>query len=249
MEYLNKILDNSKNVVGEIYIMRNLVNDKCYVGQTVTHRKNHGKYRPFGYIGRFKDHISEALCNTKKKQCSLLNNAIRKHGEDNFTVELVLRCDLVDLDDMEKQMISHYDTMYPNGYNLTGGGKVAPPQKSHNIDNNTSCNKRSSSRKSMETKSLISQRLREHIHENPQAIQRLSSTAKEQHFKDKLTRFKSVCEFLNKEDPYSHITFKSNRYIVTIKDVKTSFIGKYSTRDDLYKDAVNLLDTLLSFAT
>ena len=76
-------------VLGEIYCMTNTVTKKQYIGQTVSHRKNRIKYRPFGYIGRFNDHISEALNNTKKKQCTYLNNSIRKYGKDIFTVKLI----------------------------------------------------------------------------------------------------------------------------------------------------------------
>ena len=63
------LLDNS-NVVGHIYKITNIKTNKIYIGQTLSHRKNRGKYRPFGYEGRFKDHLSEALCNSKKKQCT-----------------------------------------------------------------------------------------------------------------------------------------------------------------------------------
>ena len=74
---MNEILNDSSNVLGHIYVITNLITKKQYVGQTVSHRKNRNKYRPFGFEGRFKDHISEALCNTKKKQCNYLNNSIR----------------------------------------------------------------------------------------------------------------------------------------------------------------------------
>lgn len=40
-------------------------------------------------MGRFYDHISEAINNTKNKQCMYLNNAIRKYGKDNFTCKLL----------------------------------------------------------------------------------------------------------------------------------------------------------------
>ena len=61
------ILDiNEKDkVVGEIYKITNLITRKCYVGQTRSHRLNKNKYRPFGYMGRLKDHINEA--NTNKE--------------------------------------------------------------------------------------------------------------------------------------------------------------------------------------
>tara|TARA_Y100000389_G_scaffold195348_1_gene226653 strand:+ start:140 stop:499 length:360 start_codon:yes stop_codon:yes gene_type:complete len=103
--YLNSILNTNENVVGEIYIIKNYINNMVYVGKTLSHRKNKKKYRPFGYIGRFKEHISEALCNTKKNQCNYLNNAIRKYSENTFVVELIIRCAVNELDNFEKLYI------------------------------------------------------------------------------------------------------------------------------------------------
>ena len=250
MEFLNKILESRDHVLGEIYIIRNQANGKCYVGQTVTHRKNHNKYRPFGYLGRFRDHVSEALCNTKKKQCSLLNNAIRKHGKEGFIVELITRCSLSEIDEMEKHMITVHGTLYPNGYNLTEGGKGALPKVSYTVDHVEHVQRTKISRsKSDATKALIAKRLQEHIHDNPTAIKRLSSNAKQQHLSNKMEKFKDVREMINKEDPYSHITCKSGRYWVTIHGVKTSFVGKFSSDNDLRQDAVNFINSLLSLAT
>jgi hypothetical protein len=82
------------------------------------------KYRPFGSIGRFNDHISEAINNTKRKQCTYLNNAIRKYGKEKFTLKIVESCDISILDDREQYYINEYNTLYPNGYNLTKGGKT-----------------------------------------------------------------------------------------------------------------------------
>ena len=69
---MDEILDDNSKVIGHIYLITCTETNKYYVGQTLSHRKNRNKYRPFGYQGRFKDHISEALCNTKKKQCTYL---------------------------------------------------------------------------------------------------------------------------------------------------------------------------------
>ena len=83
---LNK--DEFYKVTGEIYKITNLINNKCYVGQTRSHRLNRDKYRPFGYIGRFKDHISKATHTSKKSTCKYLNNALLKYGIENFKCEL-----------------------------------------------------------------------------------------------------------------------------------------------------------------
>jgi group I intron endonuclease len=123
MEPILELKDKEK-VIGEIYLITNTSQNKVYVGQTRSHRMNKDKYRPFGSIGRFKDHISEAINNTKKNQCSYLNNAIRKYGSDKFQVELLEKCDVNDLDKREQYYIEKYKSLFPNGYNLTKGGQT-----------------------------------------------------------------------------------------------------------------------------
>ena len=120
--YINDIVDDKSYILGEIYMITNKLDGKSYIGQTVTHRLNHKRYRPYGYERRFKSHISEALCNNKKHQCSCLANAIRKDGSDNFEVTLLKRCHTNELDELEKQLIDQYDTIHPSGYNLAIGG-------------------------------------------------------------------------------------------------------------------------------
>ncbi len=118
-------LDQKDEILGEIYVIINRISGKRYIGQTRSHRKNKNKYRRFGYVGRFKDHISEAINNTKKCQCTYLNNALRENVE-NFYCELLETCDLSKLDEREVYYIEKYNTLYPNGYNLTKGGKSGP---------------------------------------------------------------------------------------------------------------------------
>lgn len=117
-------IDEKDQVKGHIYKMTNKIDGKCYVGQTVSHRLNKKKYRPFGYIGRFNDHLSEAKSQTKSGS-SYLNNAIRKDGASNFSVELIEICNQCDLDEKEIFYIKEFNTLFPNGYNLTIGGKSA----------------------------------------------------------------------------------------------------------------------------
>lgn len=116
-------LEEFDKIKGVIYKITNTKNGLIYIGQTRSHRKNKNKYRYFGHEGRFKDHVSEAINNTKKNQCKYLNNAIRIDKE-YFTVELIEICDLKDLDSRETFYIKHFDSYHPNGYNLTKGGKT-----------------------------------------------------------------------------------------------------------------------------
>jgi len=62
-----------------IYKITNLVNGKCYIGQTV---------KPVAY--RFSQHLYDAVKNKKK---NVFHSALRKYGKDNFKHELVLVCD------------------------------------------------------------------------------------------------------------------------------------------------------------
>lgn len=117
----NKILDDPTQRYSEIYIIRNLINQKIYVGQAISHILNHKRYRPYGRNGRFRTHISEAF-SSKKNQCHYLNNAIRKHGVENFEVELVENCLIENANDRETFYIKHYNSVFPNGYNLKIGG-------------------------------------------------------------------------------------------------------------------------------
>lgn len=163
MDNIFELKDKHK-IIGEIYVITNTVTNKRYVGQTMSHRKNKGKYRPFGTMGRFKDHISAAINNTKKNQCVYLNNSIRKYGKDKFTVELIKTCKVSELDKLEQLYIKEYNTMYPNGYNLTKGGQTF---SEHDINLNAPLNKTKKRgrnfgyKHSEKTKSLMSKRLKD----------------------------------------------------------------------------------------
>ena len=106
----------------EIYKIDCIVTGKSYIGQAVSHILNHGKYRPYGINGRFRCHVSEAF-SKKKNECNYLNNAIRKYGKDSFKVELIEKCSCEDADKTESFYISSFNTLFPDGYNLTSGGK------------------------------------------------------------------------------------------------------------------------------
>lgn len=117
------ILDTPTERYCEIYKITNLTNGKIYVGQAVSHILNHKKYRPYGYEGRFRCHISEAF-SSKKNQSHYLNNAIRKYGANDFVVELIECCEIENADERETYYIKELNSLYPNGYNLKNGGNV-----------------------------------------------------------------------------------------------------------------------------
>lgn len=99
-------------VYGVIYVFRNKINGKCYVGQSVEYKK------------RYRSHINSAKGGCKHP----LYNAIRKYGIENFSYYFVfahyLPVEVVGevLDNEEKRWIKILDS-YNNGYNCTLGGQ------------------------------------------------------------------------------------------------------------------------------
>jgi len=94
---------------GVIYVITNAVNGKRYVGQTTAQSP----------LARWKDHLKLARNGTK----SALYAAIRKHGSEHFSFEVV--CGLQDklsLDAAEDSWIQSLGTLTPRGYNLRSGG-------------------------------------------------------------------------------------------------------------------------------
>ena len=117
----NIVQENERKV--EIYEIENIITGKKYIGQAVTHILNHKKYRKYGAQGRFRCHISEAFSN-KKNQSRFLNNALKKYDINDFILTIIDTCNIEDSDEIESNYIKQYNSLYPNGYNLTTGGKV-----------------------------------------------------------------------------------------------------------------------------
>jgi hypothetical protein len=112
----------------EIYKITNISNLKIYVGQAVSHIKRKNKFIPHGMNGRFRTHVCETLGNnTTKYSCRNLNNAIKKYGVENFTVQLIRNCNVEDANCIENEEIIKHNSLSPNGYNLTTSCKSFLP--------------------------------------------------------------------------------------------------------------------------
>jgi hypothetical protein len=105
------------NQIGEIYCITSPSNKK-YIGQCV---KKLSSGKNWGYISRWKEHIRDSK---DRNYCRLLNFAIKKYKPENFKLEILKECIIEELDYFEKYYIEIYNTMTPNGYNLTSGGGV-----------------------------------------------------------------------------------------------------------------------------
>lgn len=97
--------------MGTIYMIRNIKNDKRYVGQSIQPVEK-----------RFRQHIEAAYLEGRRAYNTCLSRAIRKHGSDFFEVG-ILADDVPDedLDIVEAHYIDLYNTLAPNGYNKSVG--------------------------------------------------------------------------------------------------------------------------------
>lgn len=98
----------TKKTAGQIYIIRNLINNKVYIGETT-----------IGYKSRFAQHCKKS---TRINRHYKLYNAMNEFGIENFYVELLE--DNVPIEKMyerEIYYIEKYNSFY-DGYNSTKGG-------------------------------------------------------------------------------------------------------------------------------
>lgn len=96
--------------MGYIYKVVNNKNGKVYIGQT----KRTVSWRWYHHC------VSAVNPNAKDYEC-LLHKAIRKYGEESFSVEAVESVPAEQLNERELYWINYYDS-YNSGYNMTLGG-------------------------------------------------------------------------------------------------------------------------------
>ena len=95
----------------DIYIIKNTINDRVYIGQSVD-----AEYR-------WNRHVWDARYENKYgMNKSVLHKAMMKYGVENFYYE-VLESQIENYDEREKYWIDFYNSMIPNGYNIAPGGQ------------------------------------------------------------------------------------------------------------------------------
>lgn len=94
----------------DIYIIRNRINNKVYIGQAINTQQ------------RFNSHISRAKTNSDN---SPIHDAINKIGKEAFYYE-ILESQIENYNEREKYWIKYYNSIVPNGYNLLEGGNEPP---------------------------------------------------------------------------------------------------------------------------
>ena len=96
----------------DIYIIKNDINSKVYVGQAINVKQ------------RFQKHCKPS----SSQDNDLVSRAIQKYGRNHFWYE-ILESQIENYDQREKYWISYYNCIRPNGYNTSEGGNYPPVQK------------------------------------------------------------------------------------------------------------------------
>lgn len=93
-----------------VYVIKNKINGKCYVGQTTGLPKE-----------RFLQHKRLA----RMGKGYVFHAAIRKHGEENFEIIEETSEDIDKIDKLEADKVIEYNSCIPNGYNILEYGNVS----------------------------------------------------------------------------------------------------------------------------
>ena len=108
-------------LVGKIYVIKNDINDKVYVGQTIQTLKK-----------RFNGHCCYSKSDRSDRM--YIKRAIHKYGKEHFSIELIEECPTELLNERESFWINKFDS-YNNGYNLTLGGSESNSFSLHRLEN------------------------------------------------------------------------------------------------------------------
>lgn len=93
----------------DIYIIRNRINDKVYIGQSINAAE------------RFIQHCKPSVI----KDNLAIDKAIQKYGANNFWYEIIEE-QIENYNEREKYWIDYYISLVPNGYNIMAGGEDPP---------------------------------------------------------------------------------------------------------------------------
>ena len=227
--------------MGEIYAITNTVNGCQYIGQTVTHRLNHDKYRPFGTFSRFKHHLSESKYNKETKRKGYLQTAIKEFGQDAFKVERLHVCPIDEMDRWECHYIEELHTTYPKGYNLTTGGKAASQIVPNDFQYDDTIVRAGNAwrhkPREESTRKLISENVKKAL-EDPQARATVASRTRDQHMATRLALFAPVAHLVDRNALESHVKVRRSKAdnsivfaYVAIEDKKTRFHATETSLD------------------
>lgn len=97
-------------MVKDIYIIKNDINEKVYIGQAIDVKQ------------RFQSHCKPSAATLNNE---LIGKAIQKYGRKHFYYE-ILETKIENYNEREQYWIQYYNSQIPNGYNILDGGEAPP---------------------------------------------------------------------------------------------------------------------------
>ena len=89
-----------------IYLITNTITNKVYIGQSVN------IYR------RWSEHKARAFASNNNCYEKPLYRSMRKYGVEAFVLSILCECSVEELDNKEKEYITKFNSVVPNGYNI-----------------------------------------------------------------------------------------------------------------------------------
>jgi group I intron endonuclease len=133
-----------------IYRILNKLTKKCYIGET----------KCIDVSRRWNQHKQTIEIN---KGCPALRDAVKKYGIDNFEFSVLIICFDDERFKYEIEYIKKYNSVVPNGYNITNGGEGGGFQgKTH----------------TEEVKNIIKNKLKQKFIDNPELKKQMSERNK-----------------------------------------------------------------------
>jgi hypothetical protein len=116
---------------GEVYVITCKTTKLQYVGAAKEYMG--ADKQNWGTKGRWTRHIYDSSNKERAGYNTEFYQAIRKYGKDDFEVKTICIVSIEDMYDHEKHYIKTYNTLHPNGYNMTEGGKNGKHCEASNI--------------------------------------------------------------------------------------------------------------------
>lgn len=227
--------------MGFIYKITNTKTNKCYIGET----------KMANVEDRWKGHRYTI---SKGVGCPALQNAVNKYGWDSFKFEVLIICFDEDRLIYEKEYIKKYNSMVPNGYNLTEGGQTSgnlgqkhteeTKRKISEWSKEYHKNPEVKKRKSEQMKAIMKE-TKKHINlgermkksekwQKALAEKRIGSgacgTIRSEDTKTKIS--KSIKELYNKKDEESNLTFRQ-KHKQTMRKINGIKVSQF-TKEDIF---------------
>jgi hypothetical protein len=118
--------------MGEVYMITNLITNKSFIGIAHTQHKfssYNDRYKhninvpPIGFVNNFAHIMNKSNFGIHNRN-KHIESAITEYGAENFNCIRIAQCHSSELDKEEIRLIKENDTIFPQGYNLSGHGTV-----------------------------------------------------------------------------------------------------------------------------